>query len=111
MKHILNNLSEKEKQTIREQHSRQKRISEFFEDGRTWLDDNKIYTKKTAEQLSKAIMVSISVIGREKTSELLRNASEMISQAENTTPRNSASYDDYRIVDLKSSIEDYLNED
>lgn len=52
-------------------------------------------------------MISISVIGREKTSELLRNASEMISQAENTTPPNSAGYD-YSIVDLKSDIEDYL---
>ena len=107
MKHILNNLSEKEKKSILEQHKRQKRINEFFEDGRTWSDNKKVYYEKTAEQLSKSIMISISVIGREKTSELLRNASEMISQAENTTPPNSAGYD-YSIVDLKSDIEDYL---
>jgi len=107
MKHLLNNLSEDEKNSIREQHSRRKTlVKEFFDYG----DNNQGYFKKMAEQLSKVMMLSISVIGREKTIQLLNDVSEMLSMAENTSDPNRTSDYDYSIVDLKSSIEEYLNE-
>jgi hypothetical protein len=43
--------------------------------GRTYRDDLKLYNKSTAKALSKVIMTSISKIGRQKTSELLRMVS------------------------------------
>ena len=55
-------------------------------------------------------MTSISNIGRQKTSELLRMASEMVLQAENTADPSHSDYD-YRLLDLGSDIERYLNED
>jgi hypothetical protein len=110
MKHILNNLSDEEKKSILEQHSRQNRISEFFDTNRTFKDDAKYANTKLSKDLSKVIMTLISFNGREKTSELLRAASEMILQSENPGNPNNSDYD-YRSLDLTSDIENYLNEE
>lgn len=83
-----------------------KKLKEFFnyEDNR---GKNFGYFDKMSSQLGKFVMTSVSIIGREKTAELLSSVAEMINYANND---DTSSQSDYRQLDITSDIMDYLSE-
>jgi hypothetical protein len=101
-----NDLNRLVKKVIIEGKSNPKNLKEFFdyEDNR---GKNFGYFDKMSSQLGKFVMTSVSIIGREKTAELLSSVAEMINYANND---DTSSQSDYRQLDITSDIMDYLSE-
>jgi hypothetical protein len=99
-----NDLNRLVRRVIREEKS--KKLKEFFdyEDNR---GKNFGYFNKMSSQLGKFVMTSVSIIGREKTAELLSSVAEMINYANND---DTSIQSDYRQLDITSDIMDYLSE-
>jgi len=99
-------LSRLVKKVIIEGKSNPKKLKEYFnyEDNR---GKNFGYFDKMSSQLGKFVMTSVSIIGREKTAELLSSVAEMINYANND---DTSSQSDYRQLDITSDIMDYLSE-